>query len=172
VIACQPATVGCRPLRLLIRVISHRRSPFSAVSASGRQRWSELRTFPAAYQATRCVSAPHPPMRSQRPPDFVVLSLPSGLASTLGARPPGARGPCGRSLRRLRYRSWRYGRRSTGSEASCNSPALMEALCEESRLWLLPEWEEASVVRPVWWLPRLFPTAGLLPLLPFLQQGV
>jgi len=40
------------------------------------------------------------------------------------------------------------------------------------RLWLAGM-EEASLVRPVWWRARLFPNAGfVLPLLPFLQQGL
>jgi len=155
--------IGGQRLRWLQTLASQGSSPpgasLSRRLSAARQTLEWNSHFPLRFQATRWCQ-PHPRCdRSGR--DFVVLSLPSGLAST--PCPASWSGGSGWSI----SRDYRYpfpgatGRRSTSKARRCNSLRVDGALCEEA-VYGLPEWEEGEAGSgPSWWAaPGLFPTAG------------
>jgi len=136
---------------------------------SAGKRWSELAPF-LPLPGDPLVSTPDPDAIAAAA-DFAVLSLPSGLASTL------VPGLLERGVRVVdlsadyRYRSLALWQTVYSSEA-VQYPRVDEALCQEA-VYGLPEWEEARLGQArLVAAPGCFPTAGLLPLLPFLKQGL
>ncbi len=155
-----------------LRLLQHH--PEFVVSYLGGERsagraWSELVPF-LPLKGNPVVRAPDPEAIAAEA-DFAVLSLPSGLASQLVP-----------SLLELgvkvvdlsadyRYRSLAQWKEVYSSEAE-RFERRDEALCAEA-VYGLVEWEEARVAAArLVAAPGCFPTASLLPLLPFLKQGL
>jgi len=110
-------------------------------------------------------------MRSQRPP------ISSCSACRVGWPPRSCPASWSGGVRVVdlsadyRYRSLALWQAVYSSEA-VQFPRVDGALCEEA-VYGLPEWEEARLGQArLVAAPGCFPTAGLLPLLPFLQQGL
>jgi len=136
---------------------------------SAGRRWSELCPF-LPLQDDPEVQSPDPDRIAQQA-DFAVLSLPNGLASDLvptllerGVRVVDLSAD-------YRYRSLEQWSQVYAQEAA-QRQRQDHLLCEEA-IYGLPEWNgpaiaEARLVAA----PGCFPTASLLPLLPFLNQGL
>jgi N-acetyl-gamma-glutamyl-phosphate reductase len=136
---------------------------------SAGQRWSELCAFlPLADDPI--VEMPDPDRIAEQA-DFAVLSLPNGLASDL------VPALLERSVRVVdlsadyRYRSLEQWSQVYVQEASQRQRQDAD-LCEQA-VYGLPEWNGPAIATaPLVAAPGCFPTASLLPLLPFLKQGL
>jgi N-acetyl-gamma-glutamyl-phosphate reductase len=133
------------------------------------KRWSELAPF-LPLPGDPIVQVPDPDTIAAAA-DLVVLSLPNGLASSLVPE------LLERGVRVVdlsadyRFRSLAEWKRVYSTEAA-QFPRDDKALCEEA-LYGLPEWEDARLHKArLVAAPGCFPTASLLPLLPFLKQGL
>ncbi|MCT0214448.1 MULTISPECIES: N-acetyl-gamma-glutamyl-phosphate reductase [unclassified Synechococcus] len=159
---------GLQTLRLL-QGHPHLQVSFLGGERSAGKRWSELTPF-LPLQGDPLVE-PLDPAAIATAADLVVLSLPSGLASTI------VPDLLERGLRVVdlsadyRYRSLADWKRVYSTEAVLY-PRQDERLCQEA-VYGLPEWEEARIRQArLVAAPGCFPTAALLPLLPFLKQGL
>jgi N-acetyl-gamma-glutamyl-phosphate reductase len=159
---------GLQTLRLL-QGHPHLSITFLGGERSAGKRWSELSPF-LPLAGDPIVQVPDPGAIAAAA-DLVVLSLPNGLASTLvpdllkrGVRVVDLSAD-------YRFRSLAEWKRVYGAEAA-RFPRDDKALCEEA-VYGLPEWEDARLRQArLVAAPGCFPTAGLLPLLPFLKQGL
>ncbi|WP_255088234.1 MULTISPECIES: N-acetyl-gamma-glutamyl-phosphate reductase [unclassified Synechococcus] len=159
---------GLQTLRLL-QGHPHLSITFLGGERSAGKRWSELSPF-LPLAGDPIVQVPDPGAIAAAA-DLVVLSLPNGLASTLvpdllkrGVRVVDLSAD-------YRFRSLAEWKRVYGAEAAL-FPRDDKALCEEA-VYGLPEWEDARLRQArLVAAPGCFPTAGLLPLLPFLKQGL
>jgi N-acetyl-gamma-glutamyl-phosphate reductase len=155
-----------------LRLLQHH--PHFVVSYLGGERsaghpWSELVPF-LPLEGNPVVRAPDPDAIAAEA-DLAVLSLPSGLASQL-VPDLIAKGVKVVDLSAdYRYRSLAQWKEVYSTEAE-HFERHDDALCAEA-VYGLVEWEEArlSTARLVA-APGCFPTASLLPLLPFLKQGL
>ena len=136
---------------------------------SAGQRWSSVCSFLPLPDDPRIESAD--PDRIAEAADFAVLSLPNGLACQMAPQLI-ERGVKVVDLSAdFRYRSlnqWKQVYAQVAKGLQRNDAALCR-----SAVYGLPEWNgpaiaEASLVAA----PGCFPTASLLPLLPFLKQGL
>ncbi len=159
---------GLQTLRLL-QEHPHFEVTYLGGERSAGKRWSELVPF-LPLPGDPPVQAPEPQAIAATA-DLAVLSLPSGLASAL------VPALLDRGVRVVdlsadyRYRSLSQWKEVYATEAK-RFPRSDEALCEEA-VYGLVEWEEARMARArLVAAPGCFPTASLLPLLPFLKQGL
>ncbi|MCT0219923.1 N-acetyl-gamma-glutamyl-phosphate reductase [Synechococcus sp. CS-1329] len=155
-----------------LRLLQHH--PEFVVSFLGGERsaghaWSELVPF-LPLEGNPVVRAPDPDAIAAAA-DFAVLSLPSGLASQL-VPPLLERGVKVVDLSAdYRYRSLAQWQEVYSSEAE-RFERHDGALCREA-VYGLVEWAEERVAGArLVAAPGCFPTASLLPLLPFLKQGL
>jgi N-acetyl-gamma-glutamyl-phosphate reductase len=136
---------------------------------SAGKRWSELCPF-LPLPDDPLVESPDP-IRIAEKADVALLSLPNGLASGLA---PGLL-ECGVRVIDLsadyRYRSLDQWSSVYAQEAlSCKRTDA--DLCSEA-VYGLPEWNASAIATArLVAAPGCFPTASLLPLLPFLKQGL
>ena len=159
---------GLQTLRLL-QGHPHLAVTFLGGARSAGKHWSELAPF---------LPLPDDPIVHGADPeaiaaaaDLVVLSLPNGQASRLVPE------LLGRGVRVVdlsadyRFRSLAEWKAVYGAEAA-RFPRDDQALCEEA-VYGLPEWEDGPLQQArLVAAPGCFPTASLLPLLPFLKQGL
>ena len=136
---------------------------------SSGKRWSELVPF-LPLPDDPVVRSPDPEAIAAAA-DLAVLSLPNGLAATL------VPDLLGRGVKVVdlsadyRYRSLARWQEVYASEAR-EVPRSDGELCQEA-VYGLVEWEEARIRQArLVAAPGCFPTASLLALLPFLQQGL
>ncbi|AII45237.1 N-acetyl-gamma-glutamyl-phosphate reductase [Synechococcus sp. KORDI-49] len=159
---------GLQTLRLLL---GHPRFDvtFLGGERSAGQRWSSVCPFLPLPDDPQVQSAD--PDRVAEAADYAVLSLPNGLACQLAPR------LLERGVRVIdlsadfRYRSLEQWNQVYAQEAARLNRTDAD-LCRDA-VYGLPEWHgpaiaEASLVAA----PGCFPTASLLPLLPFLKQGL
>jgi len=159
---------GLQTLRLLQDHPSFTVSFLGGERSSGR-RWSDLVPF-LPLPGDPVVRTPDPEAIAAAA-DLAVLSLPNGLAAGLAPE------LLERGLKVVdlsadyRYRSLAQWQEVYAAEAR-EVPRHDEALCQEA-VYGLVDWEEARIrsARLVA-APGCFPTASLLALLPFLQQGL
>jgi N-acetyl-gamma-glutamyl-phosphate reductase len=136
---------------------------------SSGKRWSELVPF-LPLSEDLVIQRPDPEAIAAAA-DLAVLSLPNGLASTLvpdllerGVKVVDLSAD-------YRYRSLAQWKEVYASEAR-QFPRSDEALCQEAAYGLV-EWEAERISKArLVAAPGCFPTASLLALLPFLQQGL
>jgi len=159
---------GLQALRLL-QGHPHLEITFLGGERSAGKRWSALAPF-LPLRGDPLVQPPDP-VEIAKAADLVVLSLPSGLAATL------VPGLLERGVKVVdlsadyRYRSLAEWKRVYAAEAA-QFPRHDEQLCQEA-VYGLPEWEETRIQQArLVAAPGCFPTAALLPLLPFLKQGL
>lgn len=159
---------GLQTLRLLLDhpVLS---ATFLGGERSAGQRWSSICPFLPLPDDPLVQSAD--PDRIADAADFAILSLPNGVAARLAPQ------LIERGVRVVdlsadfRYRSLDQWSKVYAQEAQTLNRSDAE-LCQNA-VYGLPEWQgpaiaEASLVAA----PGCFPTASLLPLLPFLKQGL
>ncbi|MEI6828703.1 MAG: N-acetyl-gamma-glutamyl-phosphate reductase [Synechococcaceae cyanobacterium ELA445] len=159
---------GLQTLRLL-QDHPHLNVTFLGGERSSGKRWKELVPFlPLPGDLT--VQRPDPEAIAAAA-DLAVLSLPNGLASTL------VPALLERGVRVVdlsadyRYRSLAQWKEVYGGEAR-QYPRSDDDLCLEA-VYGLVEWEEEAIRKArLVAAPGCFPTASLLALLPFLQQGL
>jgi len=159
---------GLQTLRLLKEHPSFEVSVLAGERSAGRA-WKEVCPF-LPLGGDRIVEAADPD-RIAATSDFAVLSLPNGLASQLV--PP----LLDRGVRVVdlsadyRYKSldqWS----SVYVQEARSTPRTDHDLCEEA-VYGLPEWHHQEIANArLVAAPGCFPTASLLPLLPFLKQGL
>jgi N-acetyl-gamma-glutamyl-phosphate reductase len=136
---------------------------------SAGQRWHTIAPF-LDLEGDPTVQPPDP-ARIAEAADFAVLSLPNGIASGLVPQ------LLERGVRVVdlsadyRYRSLDRWKQVYAAEAATH-PRQDAALCSQA-VYGLPEWNpEAIACAPLVAAPGCFPTASLLALLPFLNQGL
>ena len=159
---------GLQTLRLLKEHPSFEVSVLAGERTAGRS-WKEICPF-LPLDGDRIVEAADPD-RIAATSEFAVLSLPNGLASQLV--PP----LLDRGVRVVdlsadyRYKSldqWS----SVYVQEARSRPRTDHDLCEEA-VYGLPEWHQKEIANArLVAAPGCFPTASLLPLLPFLKQGL
>ncbi|MCP9774513.1 N-acetyl-gamma-glutamyl-phosphate reductase [Cyanobium sp. WAJ14-Wanaka] len=159
---------GLQTLRLLHQH-PHLEVSFLGGERSSGKRWSELVPF-LPLPGDPVVQSPDPAAIAAAA-DFVVLSLPNGLAAQM------VPALLERGLRVVdlsadyRYRSLEQWKEVYASEAR-EVPRSDDQLCGQA-VYGLPEWH-AEAIRGAKLVaaPGCFPTASLLGLLPFLKQGL
>ncbi|MGB1195276.1 MAG: N-acetyl-gamma-glutamyl-phosphate reductase [Synechococcus sp.] len=159
---------GLQTLRLLKEHPSFQVSFLAGERSAGRS-WSEICPF-LPLEGDRVVEAADPD-RIAATSDFAVLSLPNGLASKL-VPPLLERGVRVVDLSAdYRYKSldqWS----SVYVQEARSSARTDHDLCREA-IYGLPEWHQQDIADArLVAAPGCFPTASLLPLLPFLKQGL
>ncbi len=159
---------GLQTLRLL-QDHPHFRVTYLGGERSAGQRWSDLVPF-LPLPGDPIVQAPTAAAIAAAA-DLALLSLPNGLASGL------VPALLERGVRVVdlsadyRYRSLAQWNTVYASEAS-RLARTDQALCQEA-VYGLVEWDEARIARArLVAAPGCFPTASLLPLVPFLKQGL
>ncbi len=159
---------GLQTLRLLQDHPDLRVTYLGGERSSGK-RWSELNPF-LPLPADPVVQTPDPDAIAAAA-DWAVLSLPNGLAAQL-VPPLLERGVRVVDLSAdYRYRSLAQWQEVYAAEAR-QVPRQDADLCAEA-VYGLPEWEGDRIARArLVAAPGCFPTASLLALLPFLQQGL
>ncbi|KGG12472.1 MULTISPECIES: N-acetyl-gamma-glutamyl-phosphate reductase [Prochlorococcus] len=156
----------------LIRLLSsHPKFQISLIAGhktAGRQ-WNDISPF-LKLNTDLEVQTPDPDAISNKA-DFAILSLPNGLSSQLTPE------LLSRNVRVIdlsadyRYRSlyqWKHVYKNESNEFDRND----DSLCKEA-IYGIPEWnqQEIQTARLVS-SPGCYPTASLLPLMPFLKQGL
>ena len=159
---------GLQTLRLLQDHPSFTVTFLGGERSSGR-RWSDLVPFPP-LPGDPVVRTPDPEAIAAEA-DLAVLSLPNGLAAGLVPQLL-ERGVKVVDLSAdYRYRALAQWQEVYAAEAR-EVPRDDQALCQEA-VYGLVEWEEARIrAARLVAAPGCFPTASLLALLPFLQQGL
>ena len=159
---------GLQTLRLLKEHPSFQVSFLAGERSAGRP-WKEICPF-LPLDGDRIVEAADPD-RIASTSDFAVLSLPNGLASKL-VPPLLERGVRVVDLSAdYRYKSLDHWSSVYVQEAR-SAARTDHDLCEEA-IYGLPEWHHQDIANArLVAAPGCFPTASLLPLLPFLKQGL
>lgn len=159
---------GLQTLRILQRHPQFEVTFLGGERSAGK-RWSELCSFLPLVDDP-VVETPDP-AKIAAAADFAVLSLPNGLASDMVPE------LLDRGVRVVdlsadyRYRSLQAWSQAYVQEAQKHQRA-DAALCEEA-VYGLPEWHGPEIAKArLVAAPGCFPTTSLLPLLPFLKQGL
>ena len=159
---------GLQSIRLL------RDHPFFKVTFLGGQRsigrrWNELCPFLTLLE-NPIIEKPDLEKISAEA-DFVILSLPNGLASQMVPKLLDMNVRVIDLSADYRYRSLNQWKKIYVRE-SCLNNRLDAKLCEEA-VYGLSEWNGSRIIQArLVSSPGCFPTASLLPLLPFLKQGL
>ncbi len=159
---------GLQTLRLL------RDHPFFKITFLGGERtagkrWSELCPYLTLDQDP--VIQDPDPLKISEVADYVILSLPNGIACQLVPQ------LLENNVRIIdlsadyRYRSLDQWKQVYVHESNANV-RIDHDLCKEA-IYGIPEWNRNSIAKArIVSAPGCFPTASLLPLLPFLKQGL